>query len=179
MNGSRHVETALAMVMGDLTGSAPLVRIHSQCFTGEVLGSLRCDCRDQLEIAMRAIAGEGRGLVIYEHQEGRGIGLMAKLKAYGLQDRGCDTMEANYALGYPADCRNFNLPAAILQNLGIRRIRLLTNNPHKSRALIKAGIEVVAQIPCEAAPNPFSLAYLQTKKDRMGHTLSLRRSAER
>jgi 3,4-dihydroxy-2-butanone 4-phosphate synthase/GTP cyclohydrolase II len=178
LNGSRHVETALAMVMGELTDDAPLVRIHSQCFTGEVLGSLRCDCNDQLEIAMRTIAKEGRGLVIYEHQEGRGIGLMAKLQAYSLQDDGLDTVEANQALGYPADSRDFKLPAAILQHLGIARVRLLSNNPQKTRALIEAGIEVVAQIPCEADPNPFSLAYLRTKKRKLGHTLSLRRYTE-
>ena len=114
-NGTRRVETALAIVMGDLTEGAPLLRIHSQCFTGEVLGSLRCDCSDQLEMAMQAIAEEGRGLVIYEYQEGRGIGLMAKLQAYELQDAGLDTVEANHALGFKADCRDFSLPAAILQ----------------------------------------------------------------
>src|SRR5438874_11367707 len=172
-NGSRRVETALAMVMGDLTQAAPLVRIHSQCFTGEVLGSLRCDCSDQLEIAMRAIAEEGRGLVIYEHQEGRGIGLMAKLQAYGLQDAGLDTVDANHALGFSADCRDFSLPAAILHQLGISRVRLLSNNPRKTRALVNAGIEVVAQIPCEAAPTPHSLAYLRAKKEKMGHALRL------
>ena len=174
-NGTRHIETALALVLGDLTGGAPLVRIHSQCFTGEILGSLRCDCRDQLEIAMQAIAEEGRGLVIYEHQEGRGIGLMAKLQAYALQDAGLDTVEANHALGFSADCRDFSLPAAILHYLGINRVRLLSNNPHKSRALFAAGIEVVAPIPCEAAPTPHSLAYLRTKKEKMGHALSLRK----
>lgn len=179
LNGSRHVETALAMVMGELTGDAPLVRIHSQCFTGEVLGSLRCDCNGQLEIAMRTIAKEGRGLVIYEHQEGRGIGLMAKLQAYSLQDDGLDTVEANHALGLPADSRDFKLPAAVLHDLGIGRVRLLSNNPQKTRALIDAGIEVVSQIPCEADPNPFSLAYLRTKKRKLGHTLSLRRQARR
>ncbi len=110
-NGTRRVENALAIVMGDLAGGVPLLRIHSQCFTGEVLGSLRCDCRDQLEIAMRAIAEEGSGLVIYEYQEGRGIGLMAKLKAYELQDAGLDTVEANHALGFPADCRDFRRAA--------------------------------------------------------------------
>ncbi len=172
-NGSRRVETAFAIVLGDLTENAPLLRIHSQCFTSEVLGSLRCDCREQLEIAMRAITEEGRGLVIYEHQEGRGIGLMAKLQAYALQDAGLDTVEANHALGFMADCRDFGLPAAILDDLGISRVRLLSNNPHKSRALVDAGIEVVAQVPCEAAPNPHSIAYLRAKKERMGHALTL------
>src|SRR5262249_5687065 len=134
-NGARRVETALALVLGDLTEGTPLVRIHSQCFTGEVLGSLRCDCNEQLEIAMRAIAAEGRGLVIYEYQEGRGIGLMAKLQAYALQDAGLDTVDANHALGFPADCRDFGLSTAILHELGVRRVRLLSNNPRKCRAL--------------------------------------------
>src|SRR5438105_12032041 len=173
LNGSRHVETAMAMVMGDLTDGAPLLRIHSQCFTGELLGSLRCDCSDQLEIAMRAIAEEGRGLVIYEHQEGRGIGLMAKLQAYGLKEAGLDTVEANQALGYPTDCRDFSLPVAHVKERGIHRVRLYSNNPQKARALINAGIEVVAEIPCEVAPNPCSFQYLRTKKEKMGHTLSL------
>jgi 3,4-dihydroxy 2-butanone 4-phosphate synthase/GTP cyclohydrolase II len=173
LNGTRHVEIAVALLMGDLTEEAPLLRIHSQCFTGEVLGSLRCDCGDQFEIAMRAIAGEGRGLVIYEHQEGRGIGLIAKLRAYALQDQGLDTVEANHALGFEADCRDFSFPAAILHELGISKVRLLSNNPHKSRALSDAGIEVVAQVPCEAAPTPHSLASLRAKKEKMGHALSL------
>jgi 3,4-dihydroxy 2-butanone 4-phosphate synthase / GTP cyclohydrolase II len=173
-NESQRVETALALVLGDPTEGAPLLRIHSQCFTGEVLGSLRCDCYEQLEMAMQAIAKEGRGLVIYEYQEGRGIGLMAKLQAYELQDAGLDTVEANHALGFKADFRDFSLPAAILRDFGICRVRLLTNNPRKSRALLDAGIEVVAQIPCEAAPTPYSLAYLRAKKERMGHALSLR-----
>src|SRR5712691_5558841 len=140
-NGDRRVETALALVLGDVTKGVPLVRIHSQCFTGEMLGSLRCDCRDQLEMAMQAIAEEGRGLLIYEHQEGRGIGLSAKLQAYALQDDGLDTVEANHALGFEADCRDFSLPAAILHELGVGRVRLLTNNPHKVRAMSDAGIE--------------------------------------
>src|SRR6266446_3652534 len=135
LNGAHRVETALALVLGDLTGGAPLVRIHSQCFTGEILGSLRCDCRDQLEMAMQAIAEEGRGLLIYEYQEGRGIGLMAKLEAYELQDVGLDTVEANHALGFKADCRDFSLPAAILRQLGVKRVRLLSNNPRKASAL--------------------------------------------
>ena len=173
---SNRVETALAIVIGDpgdLTAEAPLVRVHSQCLTGEALGSLRCDCAEQLEIAMRAISEEGRGLVIYEHQEGRGIGLMAKLEAYALQDEGLDTVEANLALGFMADHRDYSLPAAILHNLGISRVRLLSNNPSKSRALVDAGIEVAARVPCEAAPNPHSVSYLRAKKERMGHTLSL------
>src|SRR5256886_6795812 len=145
-NGTRRVETALALVMGDLTEGVPVLRIHSQCFTGEVLGSLRCDCHDQLEMAMQTIAEEGRGLVIYEYQEGRGIGLMAKLQAYELQDAGIDTIDANHALGFKADCRDFSLPAAILRDLGINRVRLLSNNPRKARALSNAGIEVIAQI---------------------------------
>jgi len=173
VNGSRRTETALAIVLGDLTDGAPLVRIHSQCFTGEVLGSLRCDCNDQLDLAMQAIADEGRGLVIYEHQEGRGIGLMAKLQAYALQDTGLDTVDANHALGFDADYRDFGLPAAILQALDVGRVRLLTNNPRKVRALRGAGIDVVAQVPCETAPTPHSFAYLRAKKERMGHTLTL------
>ena len=174
-NGTRRVESALAMVMGDLTEGVPLLRIHSQCFTGEMLGSLRCDCHDQLEMAMQAIAEEGRGLVIYEYQEGRGIGLMAKLEAYELQDAGIDTVEANHALGFNADCRDFGLPAAILRDLGIKRVRLLSNNPRKAMALAENGIELVVQLSCEAVPNPHSSAYLRAKKEKMGHALSLRR----
>jgi 3,4-dihydroxy-2-butanone 4-phosphate synthase/GTP cyclohydrolase II len=176
-NGSLRLETALAIVMGDLkcdvTDDAPLLRIHSQCFTGEMLGSLRCDCGDQLAMAMQVIAEEGRGLVVYEHQEGRGIGLMAKLQAYELQDAGMDTVEANHALGFKADCRDFGLPAAILRDLGIKRVRLLSNNPHKTCALADAGIEVTTQLACEAAPTHYSIAYLKTKKEKMGHALTL------
>ena len=171
-NGTR-VETALAIVLGDVRQGTPLVRIHSQCFTSEVLGSLRCDCREQLENAMRAISEEGRGLVVYEHQEGRGIGLMAKLRAYALQDKGFDTVEANHALGFAVDYRDFTLPAAILRDLGISQVRLLSNNPQKARVLSDAGIEVVAQVPCEAAPNEHSLGYLRTKKEKLGHALTL------
>ncbi|HET6977377.1 MAG TPA: 3,4-dihydroxy-2-butanone-4-phosphate synthase [Pyrinomonadaceae bacterium] len=173
LNGTRPVETALALVLGDLKEGAPLVRIHSQCFTGEVLGSLRCDCGDQLDLAMRVIAEEGRGLVIYEHQEGRGIGLMAKLQAYSLQDRGLDTVEANHALGLAADYRDFSLPVAILNDLGVTSVRLLSNNPDKSRALSAAGIDVVTRVPCEAAANSHSLSYLRTKKEKLGHALML------
>jgi GTP cyclohydrolase II len=172
-NDIRRGDTALAMIMGDLRGEAPLLRIHSQCFTGEGLGSLRCDCSDQLSTAMRAIAAEGRGLVIYEYQEGRGIGLMAKLQAYELQDSGIDTVEANHILGFRADCRDYSLPVEILRELSVHRVRLLTNNPAKVRALTDAGIEVIARIPCEAKANPYSLPYLRTKKEKMDHALSL------
>ena len=172
-NGSARIETALAIVMGDVTRGTPLLRIHSQCFTSEVLGSLRCDCKEQLEIAMHTIAEEGCGLLIYEHQEGRGIGLMAKLRAYALQDKGFDTVEANHALGFASDYRDFTLPAAILRDLGISGVRLLSNNPQKARVLSDAGIEVVAQVPCEAAPNEHSLGYLRTKKEKLGHALTL------
>ena len=175
-SGVPGVETALAIVMGNLSEDAPLLRIHSQCFTGETLGSLRCDCGDQLAIALQAVADERRGVVVYEYQEGRGIGLMAKLQAYELQDAGIDTVEANRALGFKADYRDFSLPVAILHDLRVRRVRLLTNNPHKVQALTDAGIEVVARIPCEAALTSHSLAYLRTKKERMGHALSLRPS---
>jgi GTP cyclohydrolase II len=167
------IETALALTMGDLTQGAPLLRIHSQCFTGEILGSLRCDCRDQLESAMETIAAEGCGLVIYEYQEGRGIGLMAKLQAYALQDGGLDTVEANHALGFNADCRDFGLPVAILHDLRISRVRLLSNNPEKHQALVQADIKVTERISCETTPNIHALSYLRTKKEKMGHALRL------
>src|ERR1700730_7749828 len=131
-NGSQRAETALAIVLGDMTGGAPLLRIHSQCFTGEVLGSLRCDCNDQLEMAMQAIAAEGRGLVIYEYQEGRGIGLMAKLQAYELQDVGIDTVQANHALGVKADCRDFTIPGRLAPWL-MPASRLSRGSPAKLR----------------------------------------------
>jgi len=171
--GQPSPETALVLVHGDLSLQAPLVRIHSQCITGEVLRSLRCDCGEQLELAMGAIAAEGRGLLIYEQQEGRGIGLMAKLQAYALQDEGLDTIAANHALGFDADCRDFMLPAAILNHFRIREIRLLSNNPDKCRALAKAGIAVLEQIRCETPPSSYSTGYLGIKKHRMGHTLTL------
>src|SRR5947209_9102046 len=127
----RHPETAIALVMGDVHSAPPLVRIHSQCLTGDVFGSLRCDCRQQLEMALAMIASAGAGILIYEQQEGRGIGLMAKLQAYELQDSGLDTVEANQQLGFKADHREFTLPAAILTALGIKQVRLLSNNPDK------------------------------------------------
>jgi GTP cyclohydrolase II len=169
----RPTETALALVLGDLSQGVPLLRIHSQCLTGEVFGSQRCDCGGQFNLAMQAIAREGRGLVIYEFQEGRGIGLMAKLQAYELQDAGIDTIEANHALGLKADFRDFSLAAAILHELRIPRVRLLTNNPRKLRALEDGGIEVVERLPCDVGATAHSLAYLKTKKQKMGHALSL------
>src|SRR5262245_18673952 len=171
--GGRTAETALALVLGDLRQGVPLLRIHSQCLTGEVFGSMRCDCGGQLELAMQAIAQEGRGLVIYEYQEGRGIGLMAKLQAYELQDAGLDTIEANHALGFKADFRDFSLAAAILHDLRIPRVRLLAANSRKVRALADGGIEIVERLPCEVGPTAHSLAYLRTKKQKMGHALSL------
>src|SRR6266850_2850358 len=169
----REPETALVMTLGDLQGGVPLLRIHSQCLTGEVMGSLRCDCRGQLEIAMSTIAEQGFGLVIYLHQEGRGIGLMAKLKAYALQDQGLDTIEANEALGFDADCRDFSLAVAVLHELKVRQVRLMTNNPQRVEALTKGGIEVIELIACEAPPSPYALSYLRTKKERMGHSLTI------
>jgi GTP cyclohydrolase II len=166
-------ESALLLILGDLQNRAPLLRIHSQCLTGEVLGSLRCDCRGQLELAMSAIADEGSGLVIYEYQEGRGIGLMAKLKAYALQDHGFDTIEANEALGFDADCRDFSLAVAVLHDLKVRQVRLMSNNPQKVEALTKGGIEVIELIACEAPPSSHALSYLRTKKKKMGHSLTV------
>jgi len=169
-----ETESALLLMLGDPQDNpAPLLRIHSQCLTGEMLGSLRCDCRGQLELAMSAIAEEGSGLVIYEYQEGRGIGLMAKLKAYALQDTGLDTVEANQALGFDADGRDFSMAVAILHEVGIDRVRLMSNNPQKVEALTKGGIEVIELITCEVSPSPYALSYLRTKKNKMGHSLTI------
>jgi len=169
-----ETESALLLMLGDPQDNpAPLLRIHSQCLTGEMLGSLRCDCRGQLELAMSAIAEEGSGLVIYEYQEGRGIGLMAKLKAYALQDTGLDTVEANQALGFDADGRDFSMAVAILHEVGIDRVRLMSNNPQKVEALTKSGIEVIELITCEVSPSPYALSYLRTKKNKMGHSLTI------
>jgi 3,4-dihydroxy 2-butanone 4-phosphate synthase/GTP cyclohydrolase II len=159
--------------MGAVATNVPLLRIHSQCLTGDALGSLRCDCGEQLQLAMSAISSEGCGLLIYEQQEGRGIGLIAKLQAYGLQDTGLDTVEANHALGLRADYRDFGLPVSILRDLGISRVRLLSNNPRKSWFLAQAGIQVDERVRCEVPPNAHSFPYLRTKKLKMGHDLSL------
>ena len=187
-------EEAVAVVMGDLHAAPPLVRVHSQCLTGDVFHSLRCDCRQQLELALATIADAGAGILLYENQEGRGIGLMAKLQAYELQDQGRDTIEANLELGYRADCRayelqdqgrdtieanlelgfkndyrGFDLPAEILKLLKVPAVRLITNNPEKVEALVQAGIEVVERISAEVPSEPTFERYLQTKQEKMGH----------
>jgi GTP cyclohydrolase II len=162
-------EQAVVLRMGAIEGEPPpLVRIHSQCLTGDVFHSLRCDCRAQLELSLERIAAEGRGLLIYESQEGRGIGLLNKLRAYELQDRGADTVEANEALGFAADLRNYELPAAILRYFGVERVRLLSNNPQKIEALERAGIRVAERVPCQAAAVTAE-HYLRTKKEKLGH----------
>ena len=171
---SRRDEDAVALVMGDIHSAPPLLRIHSQCLTGDVFGSLRCDCREQLEIALGMIAEQRAGILIYEQQEGRGIGLMAKLQAYELQDQGLDTVEANERLGFKADHREFTLPAKILKRLGVSSVRLLSNNPDKVAALEKGGIVVAERVPCEAAPSAHSGDYLKTKKEKLGHLFTSR-----
>ena len=167
--GKSEVEGLVALVMGDIHSAPPVVRIHSQCLTGDVFGSLRCDCRLQLELALRRIAKEGAGILLYEQQEGRGIGLMAKLKAYELQDQGMDTVEANVELGFAADCREYELPAEVLKRLGVSRVRLITNNPAKVAALESAGIEVTERVSAEVEPHEGFERYLRTKQEKMGH----------
>jgi GTP cyclohydrolase II len=167
------VEGLVALVMGDVHSSPPVVRIHSQCLTGDVFGSLRCDCRLQLELAMRRIAKEGAGILLYEQQEGRGIGLMAKLRAYELQDQGLDTVEANVELGYAADYREYELPVEVLKLLDISEVRLITNNPEKVAALESAGIAVVERLSAEVEPQDTFERYLRTKHEKMGHIQDL------
>ncbi len=168
-DGSRRVEEAVAVVMGDIHSAPPLVRVHSQCLTGDVFHSLRCDCGQQLEMALSMIREAGAGILIYEQQEGRGIGLMAKLQAYELQETGLDTVEANERLGFEADLRNFTLPGEILKLLGVHSVRLLSNNPDKVAALESAGVKVVERVPCEVEANPYAQEYLKTKKEKLGH----------
>ena|SRR5690242_12345443 len=167
-------EEAIALVRGKLNGSStPLVRIHSQCLTGDVLTSQRCDCRAQLELALSKIGRSASGVLLYLPQEGRGIGLMNKLRAYELQDGGLDTVEANEALGFAADGRDYDFSAKILKQLGARRIRLLSNNPEKVRQLERAGITVTERVACQPRISRISRAYLKTKKSKMGHLLDL------
>jgi GTP cyclohydrolase II len=168
-NGDKAGEEAVAVVMGDVTAAPPLVRIHSQCLTGDVFHSLRCDCRQQLELSLGMIAEEGAGILVYEQKEGRGIGLMAKLQAYELQDAGLDTVEANERLGFKNDYRDYALPAEILKSLGVASVRLLSNNPEKVEALERAGVRVVERVPCEVTPSPHAEDYLKTKKEKLGH----------
>lgn len=170
--GNPRVEEAVALVMGDIHSAPPLVRIHSQCLTGDVFHSLRCDCRQQLEMALSMIRDEGAGILIYEQQEGRGIGLMAKLQAYELQDSGLDTVEANERLGFKADQRDFALPGQMLKTLGVSQVRLLSNNPEKVEALERSGVEVVERVPCEVERSPHAEEYLKTKKEKLGHLFS-------
>jgi 3,4-dihydroxy 2-butanone 4-phosphate synthase/GTP cyclohydrolase II len=153
-------------------GAAVAVRVHSQCLTGDVLGSTRCDCGDQLRYAMELIAREPSGVIVYMHQEGRGIGLANKIRAYALQDQGRDTVEANLELGFKEDSRDYGLAAQILRDLGVRTVRLITNNPHKIARLETYGIKVVDRLPVEVTPKPGNLRYLRTKKEKLGHLFS-------
>ena len=164
----------LALVMGDLSTDEPaLVRVHSECLTGDVFGSLRCDCGEQVALAMQTIAKEGRGVLLYMRQEGRGIGFHNKIRAYALQDKGMDTVEANLALGLPADLRDYGIGAQILADLGLHKIRLLTNNPKKVVGLEGYGLNVVETIPIICSPNPYNLHYLETKQNKLGHRLGV------
>ncbi len=168
----RH-ENHLALVLGEIDSNEPvLLRAHSECLTGDIFGSLRCDCGAQLHAAMEMIAGEGRGVILYiRHQEGRGIGLLDKLHAYNLQDKGMDTVEANEALGHAPDKRDYGIGSQILYDLGVRKIRLLTNNPKKIYGLEGFGLEVVERVPIQVRSNPHNERYLKTKKDKLGHLL--------
>jgi 3,4-dihydroxy 2-butanone 4-phosphate synthase / GTP cyclohydrolase II len=167
---------AVALTRGPLTaGPPPLVRIHSECLTGDVLGSLRCDCGEQLSAALEMIAQAHSGVLVYLHQEGRGIGLANKIRAYALQDGGLDTVDANLALGLPVDLREYSSAADILRTLGLRKVRLLTNNPMKSAALERNGVEVIERVPLTVKPNASNHHYLRTKAARMGHLLAFER----
>lgn len=168
-NGKTHI----ALTKGDIAEATPLlVRVHSQCLTGDVFGSLRCDCGEQLEIALQTIEKEGRGVVLYMRQEGRGMGLKGKIRAYQLQDNdGLDTVEANEHLGYPADLRDYGIGAQILADLGVQKMRLMTNNPQKVKGLDGYGLEIVERVPLQTKPNPFNRRYLETKRSKLGHLL--------
>ena len=167
-DGKDHV----AIIKGSITAAESVpTRLHSECLTGDALGSLRCDCRDQLEAALRRIEADGQGLILYLRQEGRGIGLLNKIRAYALQDQGMDTVDANLALGFKADQRDFGIGAQILRDLNISKMKLMTNNPKKRAALKGYGLEIVENVPIETIPNKFNETYLKTKRDKMGHEL--------
>lgn len=168
-DGKEHIVLSL----GDLSGEPPLVRVHSECLTGDALFSLRCDCGAQLASALEKIAAEGRGALIYLRQEGRGIGLGNKIRAYALQDTGVDTVDANHHLGFPADARDYGLAVELLRKLGLSRIRLMTNNPRKLDALTRDGIEIVERVAIEPGRNPYNTAYLDAKARKLGHWFSL------
>lgn len=169
-NGLEHV----ALIKGDISGDEPvLVRVHSSCMTGDIFGSMRCECGDQLHKAMELVEQEGRGVILYLNQEGRGIGLMDKIRAYKLQENGMDTVDANLHLGHKADERDYGVGANILHNLGVRKMRLMTNNPMKRVGLQGYGLEITENIPLEIAPNEYNERYMHTKRDRMGHILKL------
>jgi 3,4-dihydroxy 2-butanone 4-phosphate synthase/GTP cyclohydrolase II len=169
----------MALVKGDISGDEPvLVRVHSQCTTGDIFGSLRCDCGEQVALAMQSIADEGRGVFLYMRQEGRGIGFHNKLRAYALQDQGLDTVEANIALGFAPDLRDYGIGAQILADLGLHKIRLLTNNPKKVIGLESYGLEIVETVDLRTSPTPYNLDYLKTKQNKMGHSLGVGESTE-
>jgi 3,4-dihydroxy 2-butanone 4-phosphate synthase/GTP cyclohydrolase II len=167
--GGEHV----CLCLGEVTGLPLLVRVHSECLSGDVFGSVRCDCRDQLQLALASIAKEGRGMLVYLRQEGRGIGLTNKVHAYALQDEGLDTVDANLHLGLPADGRDYSVAAAILRDQSVKQIRLLTNNPQKVLDLEAGSIEVVERVPHEIVPRPENQGYLKTKADKLGHLLEI------
>lgn len=171
-NRTQVLETGLALTLGNLHKSPPLVRIHSQCTTGDVFHSLRCDCHDQLHLALATIATDGTGILLYEHQEGRGIGLMEKLRTYELQDQGLDTIDANLHLGHPVDSRDYALAVEVLRFLKIRSLRLMTNNPEKIAAVRAADIEILQRVSADVAATSHSARYLATKRDRLGHLSS-------